>query len=155
MSILLNDQAPDFTLQDQNDTAHSLSQYRGKWVVLYFYPKDSTPGCTVEACSFRDNLSRLNSKDVVVLGVSADSVKSHKKFVEKQSLNFPLLADEAKMVCELYGVWGEKSFMGRKYMGIARTTFLINPEGVVVKVYENVKPANHVDEIMSDLAAMQ
>jgi len=154
MSILLNDQAPDFTLQDQNDSPHSLSQYRGKWVVLYFYPKDGTPGCTVEACNFRDNLGRLTAKGVVVLGVSADSVKSHKKFVDKQSLNFPILADEAKMVCELYGVWGEKSFMGRKFMGIARTTFLINPEGVVVKIYENVKVTGHVDEIIQDLEVL-
>ncbi len=148
---LLNKPAPTFTLPDQDGNTHSLSDYRGKKVLLYFYPKDDTPGCTVEACSFRDRLNELKDKGVQVLGMSVDTVKSHKKFAEKFQLNFPLLADENKDVVNQYGVWVEKSMYGKKYMGIQRDSFLIDENGVVVKHYEKVKPEVHVDEVMKDL----
>lgn len=147
--------APNFTLHDQAGVAHELKQYAGQWVVLYFYPKDMTPGCTVEACNFRDTMGRLTSHGAVVLGVSADSVKRHAKFAEQQSLNFPLLADEDHAVCEAYGVWKTKKFMGRSFDGIARTTFIINPAGEIAKRYDNVKVSGHVDEVLKDLEAMK
>ncbi len=148
---LLNQKAPYFATQDQNNKTQSLTNYLDKWIVLYFYPKDMTPGCTVEACSFRDSLERLTAKGAVVLGVSADSVKRHAKFAETERLSFPLLADEDKKICEAYGAIGKKKFMGREYVGILRNTYLIDPKGIVVKVYENVKPAGHVEEIINDL----
>lgn len=151
--VLTSKKAPHFTTQDQNGDTHTLSEYAGKWVVLYFYPKDMTPGCTVEACSFRDNLARITARGAVVLGVSADSVKRHAKFAENEKLTFPLLADEDKKICEAYGAIGKKKFMGREYVGILRNTYLIDPKGVIVKVYEGVKPAGHVDEVLNDLAA--
>jgi len=143
--------APDFTLPDQSGRSHTLSSYQGKWVLLYFYPKDDTPGCTKEACAIRDADPDLSSFGAVVLGVSADSVSSHKKFAEKYHLMFPLLADENKEVVNAYGVWGAKKFMGREYEGIMRTSFLINPEGVIAKVYEGVKPETHATEVLADL----
>lgn len=146
--------APTFTLPDQQGTLHSLSDYAGKWIVLYFYPKDMTPGCTVEACNFRDNLSRLSGHGAVVLGISADNVKRHAKFVEQQSLNFPLLADEDHTVCEAYGVWKRKKLMGHEYDGIVRTTFIINPVGEIMKRYDEVKVSGHVDEILKDLEVL-
>lgn len=152
--ILTGKEAPHFTTQDQHNKVQTLTDYLGMWVVLYFYPKDMTPGCTVEACSFRDNLSRLTAKGAVVLGVSADSAKRHAKFSETERLTFPLLVDEDKKICEAYGAIGSKKFMGREYVGIFRNTYLINPKGIVVKVYENVKPAGHVDEIINDLAGL-
>ncbi len=148
---LLNKKAPAFALLDQHGEKHSLKQYLGKKVLLYFYPKDNTPGCTTEACSFRDRLSELKKYGVQVLGVSCDDIKSHKKFADKFGLNFPLLADTDKKVVEKYGVWVEKSMYGRKYMGIARDSFLIDEKGKVVKHYEKVKPAEHVDEVVKDL----
>ncbi len=145
--------APDFKLPDQNGDMHSLKQYRGRWVVLYFYPKDDTPGCTVEACSFRDNFSVLKKLDAAVLGVSTDSAKKHAKFAEKYELPFTLLADEEKKVVELYGVWGKKKFMGREYMGTNRVSFLIDPKGKISKIYNAVKPAEHVAEVLADMGA--
>lgn len=150
---LLNGPAPDFRLQDQDGEARSLADYRGSHVLLYFYPKDMTPGCTTEAQCFRDRLNDLKGLGLQVLGVSADDVKSHKKFADKYGLNFPLLADTEKQVIEKYGVWGEKSFLGKKYMGIKRESFLIDGEGVVVKHYDKVKPAEHVEEVMRDVGA--
>lgn len=152
---LLNTHAPDFALPDQTGAIHNLNDYAGKWLVLYFYPKDMTPGCTIEACDFRDNLARVKSVGAEVLGVSADSVKRHAKFVEAKSLNFPLLADEGKTMLEAYGVWQQKSMMGRKYMGIVRTTLLIDPQGVIRKVYDDVKVSGHVDAVINDLAALR
>lgn len=152
---LLNKKAPAFSLPDQTNTPHALSDYKGKWVVLYFYPKDMTPGCTIEACNFRDNLSKIAKVGAIVLGVSADSVKRHEKFVTNQQLNFPLLSDESRAMLEQYGVWQQKSMMGKKYMGIVRTTLLIDPSGVVKKVYDNVKVTGHVDEVLRDLAALR
>src|SRR5690606_35903908 len=129
-------QAHDFILPDQDGKKHSLSDYRGQWVVLYFYPKDDTPGCTKEACGFRDSLVELQRLNVAILGVSKDSVASHKKFARKYQLNFPLLSDETGEVIERYGAWGTKKMFGKEYQGILRKTFLINPEGEIVNVYD-------------------
>ncbi len=146
--------AKNFSLPDQEGIMHSLDEYAGKWVVLYFYPKDDTPGCTVEACQFRDNFPRFKRSQTVVLGVSVDSVKKHTKFVTKYDLPFTLLSDEEKKVVNLYGVWAKKKFMGREYMGILRTSFLIDPSGMIVKVYEDVKPDGHAEEILRDIREM-
>ncbi len=141
--------APDFAMLDETGVSRKLSDYRGKDVVLYFYPKDDTPGCTAEACAFRDDYNDYEKAGVVILGVSADSPKSHAKFKEKYGLPFTLLSDEDHKVCEQYGVWAKKKMMGREYMGILRTTYLISKEGVVKKVFENVKPAGHSQEILA------
>ena len=143
---------PDFTLQDQEGKSHTLSQYRGKKVVLYFYPKDMTPGCTVQAEGMRDSMNDLESKGIVVLGVSVDDVKSHKKFVEKHNLNFPLLADTDKKVVEEYGVWKEKSMFGKKYMGIQRDTFLIDEEGKLIQHFTKVNPLKHAGQVLEVLS---
>lgn len=143
--------AKEFNLPDENGKFHELTDYHGRWVVLYFYPKDDTPGCTKEACGFRDGMSQLEELGVVVLGVSKDSPKSHQKFKEKYHLNFPLLSDESKEVTQAYDAWGEKSFMGRKFYGILRKTYLIDPEGEVKKVYEKVDPTKHSAEILADV----
>jgi peroxiredoxin Q/BCP len=143
--------APDFDLPDQDARNHKLSSYKGKWVVLYFYPKDDTPGCTKEACNFRDSFEEMQKLGVQILGVSKDSIKSHKKFAEKYDLNFPILSDEDKDVIKKYGAWGLKKFMGREYEGIFRMTYLINPDGVIKKVYEKVNTLIHASEILSDL----
>lgn len=143
----LHKKAPDFTLLDQDGTSHTLSSYKGKKVLIYFYPKDDTPGCTTEACEFRDSHEALREAGLVILGISPDSVKSHKKFSEKYALPFPLLSDENKEVCHLYGVWQKKKFMGREYMGVLRTSFLIDEKGDIEKIFENVKPKGHSEEI--------
>jgi len=143
--------APDFSLQDETGTVRTLSDYRGTPVVLYFYPKDDTPGCTAEACNFRDDYSQYKKAGVVILGVSPDTPKKHTKFKEKYGLPFTLLADEGHKVCELYGVWGLKKFMGREYMGVFRTTFLIDAQGQILSVFENVKPAEHSQEVLQAL----
>jgi thioredoxin-dependent peroxiredoxin len=144
-------QAPDFQLPDQRGTTVSLSQLTGKNVVLYFYPKDDTPGCTVEACNFRDEHSALEKAGAVVLGVSPDNPKSHQRFASKFNLPFPLLADTDHKVAEAYGVWGEKKNYGRTYMGITRATFLIDPRGKVKHVWPKVKVNGHVSEVLSVL----
>jgi thioredoxin-dependent peroxiredoxin len=140
--------APDFKLKDQNEKEISLSDYKGKNVILYFYPKDNTSGCTAEACSFRDDFPKFKKVDAVILGVSPDSVESHKKFVKKYDLNFSLLADEEKEVVKTYDVWKEKSMYGRKYMGVERTTFIIDPEGKIKKIFRKVKVQGHNEEVM-------
>jgi peroxiredoxin Q/BCP len=140
--------APDFCLSDQNEKEHCLKDYLGKKVLLYFYPKDDTPGCTVEACGIRDNFDSFKVKNLVVLGVSTDSVISHKKFEEKYKLPFTLLADVDKKVVELYGVWKEKVNFGKKYMGTSRESFLINEEGVVVKHFKKVTTATHAVDVL-------
>jgi peroxiredoxin Q/BCP len=145
--------APDFELPDDTNTPRRLSDLRGKNVVLYFYPKDDTPGCTKEACNFRDDYSAYEKAGVVILGVSPDDVKSHAKFKKKFQLPFPLLADEDHQVCDLYRVWGPKKFMGREYQGVLRTTFLIDENGTIVKVFENVQPAGHSAEVLSAVGA--
>ncbi len=144
-------QAPDFSLPDQDGNIRKLSEYLGKPVVLYFYPKDDTPGCTKEACSFRDDFSIYEKAGVVILGVSPDTPKKHTKFRDKHNLPFTLLADEDHQVCELYQVWGRKKFMGREYDGVFRTTFLIDPHGKIVKVFKNVKPDGHSAEVLAAL----
>ncbi|HPS42653.1 MAG TPA: thioredoxin-dependent thiol peroxidase [Anaerolineaceae bacterium] len=144
-----NSMAPDFELLDETGTARKLSDYLGKDVVLYFYPKDETPGCTTEACNFRDDYSTYEKAGVVILGVSPDSPASHAKFKTKFHLPFTLLADEEHKVCELFGVWGKKKMYGREYDGVFRTTFLIGKEGTIRKVFENVKPAEHSAEILA------
>ncbi|OJH42335.1 thioredoxin-dependent thiol peroxidase [Cystobacter ferrugineus] len=143
--------APDFHLQDQDGHDVSLSRLRGRHVVLYFYPKDNTPGCTQEACDFRDEHSALTAAGAVVLGVSPDGAASHQKFAAKFSLPFPLLVDTGHQVCDAYGVWGEKSLYGRKFQGVTRATFLIDPEGRVARVWPKVKVAGHVQEVLQAL----
>jgi thioredoxin-dependent peroxiredoxin len=141
-------QAPEFSLPDETNTSRRLSDFRGRPVVLYFYPNDDTPGCTTEACGFRDDYSAYIKADLVVLGVSPNSPQSHAKFKEKYSLPFPLLADEGHKVCEEYGVWGPKKSYGREYEGVFRTTFLIDSNGRIAKVFENVKPSEHSAEVL-------
>jgi len=147
----IGDAAPDFTLSDQFGEIHQLSDYRGKKVVLYFYPKDDTPGCTKEACGFRDNFQKYRKRKMVVLGVSKDSTKSHVKFSEKYSLPFTLLSDDNNEVSQAYGVWGLKKFMGKEYYGINRMTFIIDEDGKILRIYEKVKPENHAEEILADI----
>lgn len=147
--------APDFELPDDTNTRRKLSDFRGKNVVLYFYPKDDTPGCTKEACNFRDDYSAYEKAGIVILGISPDDVQSHVKFRKKFQLPFPLLADEEHKVCDLYQVWGPKKFMGREYQGVLRTTFLIAENGKIVSVFENVRPAEHSTEVLSALGAAQ
>ena len=155
MPISAGGPAPEFALPDENGEMRSLSDYRGSPVVLYFYPKDDTPGCTKEACNFRDDYSAYEQAGVVILGVSPDTPKSHSKFKAKYNLPFTLLADEDHRVCDLYGVWGPKKFMGKEYTGVLRTTFLIGPEGKILRVFENVKPADHSAEILEALELMK
>ncbi len=152
--LKIGSKAPDFNLPDQNGEMHTLKDQKGKWVLLYFYPKDDTPGCTVEACTIRDNYSAFKKAGIVVLGVSADSVKKHAKFADKYDLPFTLLADEEHQALDVYGVWAKKKFMGREYMGILRNSFLIDPDGKIAKIYEGVKPADHAEEVLADVKAM-
>lgn len=147
--------APAFELADQTGETVKLSQFKGKQVVLYFYPKDATPGCTTEACDFRDQHAKLVKAGAVVLGVSPDPVASHRKFASKFKLPFPLLADIDHAVAAAYGVWGEKSMYGRKYFGILRTTFVISGAGKVVHVFEKVKPKGHAAEVLAVLRALK
>ena len=149
------DKAPEFTVKDDQGNSVTLKDLRGKKVVLYFYPKDDTPGCTKEACDFRDNLGRIHRKDAVVLGVSPDSEKKHQKFKTKYELTFPLLADEDKKIVTDYGVWKEKSMYGRKYMGVERTTFIIDERGKIAKIFPKVSVTGHVDEVMKALDAVE
>ena len=146
--------APDFELFDDTNTPRKLSDFRGKNVILYFYPEDDTPGCTKEACNFRDDYSAYEKAGVVILGVSPDTVESHVKFKKKFQLPFPLLADVGHKVCDLYGVWGPKKFIGKEYEGVLRTTFLIDEKGNIVKVFEQVRPSEHSAELLSALGAV-
>ncbi len=145
---------PSFFLPDQDGKTHSMSDYRGKWVVVYFYPKDDTPGCTKEACGFRDFGADFAKRGVVILGISKDSVESHKKFADKYKLTFPLLADVDHKVAESFGAWGVKKFMGREFTGVLRNTYIINPTGEIVKMYEGVNPLVHAKEVLADLPGL-
>lgn len=148
--------APNFSLADQNGDLHSLKDYAGKWLVVYFYPKDDTPGCTIEACNFRDArdaIAELGNASVV--GISKDNVMSHKKFADKHKLNFTLLSDPDHTTIEAFGAWQPKKFMNREFMGIVRNTYLINPTGTIVKTYENVTPQTHTGEIIADIKQFQ
>jgi peroxiredoxin Q/BCP len=153
MPILSGISAPEFSLQDESGAVRSLSEFRGQPVVLYFYPNDDTPGCTTEACNFRDDYSQYAQAGIIILGVSTDSPKSHAKFKTKYGLPFPLLADVEHKVCELYNVWGLKKNYGREYSGVFRTTFLIDEAGKIIHVFENVKPAGHSTEVLAALKA--
>jgi peroxiredoxin Q/BCP len=146
-----SDKAPDFEAPTNGGGKVSLADFKGKHVVLYFYPRDDTPGCTKEACAFRDHFTAFKKKGAVVLGVSVDSVKAHDKFAEKFKLPFTLLADEDKKIVRAYGVWGEKSFMGRKYLGTHRVTFLIGSDGRIKKIWPQVKPEEHAEEVLAAL----
>ncbi|MEQ9231991.1 MAG: thioredoxin-dependent thiol peroxidase [Cyclobacteriaceae bacterium] len=148
MKLQAGDTAPDFNSTDQNGDPIKLSDFKGKKVVLYFYPKDNTPGCTAQSCNLRDNYEDLQKQGYVVLGVSSDNEKSHQKFIEKHQLPFPLIADTDKSVHEAYGTWGEKSMYGRKYMGTFRTTFVIDEEGKITEVIEKVKTKDHTTQIL-------
>jgi peroxiredoxin Q/BCP len=143
--------APHFCLPDESGIEHCLEDYRGKWILLYFYPKDSTPGCTKEARMLRDAWSEFEKNEVIILGVSGDTLESHKKFKEKYKLPFPLLSDTDRKVINKYGVTKEKSMFGKTFLGIKRESFLINPDGVIKKHYQNVQPADHAQEVLSDL----
>lgn len=153
MPISSGIQAPGFSLQDETGAIRSLSEFRGHPLVLYFYPKDDTPGCTTEACNFRDDYSQYTQAGVTILGVSPDTPKSHTKFKAKYGLPFTLLADVDHKVCELYGVWGLKKNYGREYEGVLRTTFLIDATGKILHVFESVKPAGHSVEVLGALQA--
>lgn len=152
--IKIDSKAPEFALQgidaQGNEKTYTMSDFSGQNIILYFYPKDNTPGCTQEACDFRDNFNRLTSK-ATVIGVSADSIASHKKFQEKQSLNFILLSDPEHKLLEAYDAWAEKKLYGKTYMGIVRSTFLINKQGVIKKSWYNVKVKGHVDAVIEEL----
>ena len=151
MNLNTGDKAPDFNLKDQNGNDVSLDSLKGKRVILYFYPKDDTPGCTVEACNFRDDFSLYTDRDTVILGVSPDGEQSHQKFIKKFDLPFSLLCDEDHSVAEKYGAWGEKNMYGRKYMGIIRTTVQIDKNGIIEQVYEKVKAKIHSKEILDTI----
>lgn len=149
-------QAPDFSLQDQDGNVKTLADYRGHWLVLYFYPKDNTPGCTTEACNFRDAREVISEHgNAEVVGVSKDSVASHRKFIDKHQLNFTLLSDPEHATIETYDSWKAKKFMGRDYMGTERNTFVITPDGLLAKEYRGVNPAAHAKQIIDDLKSLQ
>jgi peroxiredoxin Q/BCP len=154
MPIQSGIQAPDFSLADESNQPRRLSDFRGQPVILYFYPKDDTTGCTTEACGFRDDYSAYIKANLVVLGVSPDSPESHAKFKEKYSLPFPLLADDGHKICNEYGVWGPKTNYGKVYDGVLRTTFLIDSKGRIAKVFENVKPSEHSAEVLEAMKAL-
>lgn len=145
--LKIKTKAPDFKLPDQDGQTHSLSEFKGRWVLMYFYPKDDTPGCIKEACTIRDSFPSFEKLKAVVLGISTDSIKSHRKFADKYKLPFTLLADEEKKVIKLYGVWAKK-------IGTLRTSFLIDPKGKVIKIYKNVKPEIHAEKVLKDLKSL-
>lgn len=149
--LTVGDTAPDFTLPTDNDGEIKLSNFLGQNVILYFYPKDDTPGCTKESCAFNENLPAFNDLDIKIIGISKCSVKKHNKFKEKYNLQFPLASDENNTVCEQYGVWVEKSMYGKKYMGIERTTFLIDADGIIKNIWSKVKVNGHIEDILGTL----
>ena len=155
MELQIGDKAPNFSLPNQDNAEISLQDFRGSWVVLYFYPKDKTPGCTQEACDFRDNLANLSGLNAVVLGVSPDSVKTHQSFIDKESLNFTLLSDTDKKALKAYGVWGLKKLYGKEYEGVIRSTFVIDPQGKIAFLWKNVKVKGHIDAIKEKLQELQ
>lgn len=155
MSLTVHTPAPTFTLSDQEGRSHHLSDYQGSWLLLYFYPKDDTPGCTTQACTLRDAWADLQAADLKVLGVSADSLDSHRRFADKYNLPFPILSDPNKELMKSYGVLGEKSMFGKKYLGIRRMSFLIDPQGKIAKIYHKVQPARHAAEVLADLQTLK
>ncbi len=155
MVLDVGDSAPDFTLPNQDETPVSLANFQGQWVVLYFYPRDNTPGCTKEACGFRDRNTDYQSRKVTILGISPDTAKSHQKFIEKQTLPFTLLSDPESEVARAYESYGPKKFMGKEYEGVYRQTFIIDPQGQLAKIYRKVKPAEHAEQVLQDLEQLQ
>ncbi|MEM8715268.1 MAG: thioredoxin-dependent thiol peroxidase [Cyanobacteria bacterium P01_A01_bin.3] len=155
MTLSIGDPAPDFTLPDGQGNSVTLSKLKGQTVVLYFYPRDNTPGCTKEACNFRDNYSKFTDANIAVYGISADSAKSHQKFTDKYDLPFPLLSDEENQVTTAYDAYGLKKFMGKEYMGIIRSTVVIAPDGTIAQIYKKVKTATHAEDILPDLINLQ
>jgi peroxiredoxin Q/BCP len=153
MALEAGTPAPDFSALTDGSAEFTLSSLRGKYIVLYFYPKDDTSGCTKEACSFRDSMERITAYNAAVIGVSPDSPAKHASFIKKYDLNFTLVSDEDKSICQQYGVWAEKSMYGRKYMGVERTTYIINPEGVIIHVFPKVKVPGHADEVIKILTS--
>jgi peroxiredoxin Q/BCP len=151
----INDKAPDFNSVDQNGEKIALKDYKGKWVVLYFYPRADTPGCTIEACSFRDSFKRVEKIGAVVLGVSPDAAKDQKKFADKFDLPFTLVEDDDKKICNAYGVIQEKNMYGKKVMGVARTTFIIGPDGKIKHIFSKVKPEGHAEQVLDYLKEAQ
>jgi peroxiredoxin Q/BCP len=151
MTLAVGDRAPNFSLPDANGHVIHLTDFKGKRVVLYFYPRDNTPGCTTQACAFRDSYAEFQAKDVVVLGISTDDAKSHEKFTTKFNLPFPLLIDEGGKVATAYDSYGLKKFMGKEYVGITRNTFVISPDGAIANIYKKVKPATHIAQVLADL----
>lgn len=149
--LKIGDKAPEIELPDQNGKIHKLSDLKGKYVFIYFYPKDNTPGCTLEACNLRDSYESITNLGVEVFGISPDSVKKHKNFEQKHELNFTLLADEEKKTVADYDVWKEKKFMGRAYMGVVRTSFLVDPEGKIIKIWDKVNPIGHIANVYKEL----
>ena len=149
MSVSEGDKAPTFTLEADGESIINLKDFRGKTVVLYFYPKDSTPGCTKEACDFRDHIQAFTKKNITIIGVSKDSIKRHDNFKAKYELPFTLVSDNDNKVCKTYGTWVEKSMYGKKYMGIERSTFLIDPDGIILKVWRKVKVSGHVENVLT------
>lgn len=147
--------APDFTLPDQDGKVISFASKRGKWIIIYFYPKDMTPGCTTEACNFQEHLPEFDTLNTEIIGISKDSVTKHRKFADKYNLRFTLVSDESGELCEAYGVWQEKSLYGKKYMGIVRSTFIINPDGIVQKVFPKVSVKEHYLEVQEALKKLQ
>ncbi|OGM61349.1 hypothetical protein A3A52_05550 [Candidatus Woesebacteria bacterium RIFCSPLOWO2_01_FULL_39_14] len=151
MKLKIGSYAPDFELQDQNGKVHRLSGYERRWILIYFYPKDFTPGCTTEACSFRDSFKDLQEIGVEIIGISTDPIASHLKFAQKHRLPFIILSDSEKKTVKLYDVWKPKKFMGKEYFGTIRTSFLIDPKGKIAKIYEKVNPNIHSKEVLEDL----
>lgn len=151
MSLKVNENVPHFLGYDEEGKEHTSDMYRGKWLLLYFYPKDDTPGCTKQACNFRDIWKELSSENIVILGVSAQDETSHKKFKNKYSLPFPLIVDSNKELAQTFGAWGKKKFMGREFMGMQRFSFLIDPNQKLVKIYKKVKPGVHAQEVLEDV----
>ena len=155
MELQIKEEAPLFSLPNQDNAEISLLNFRGSYVVLYFYPKDKTPGCTTEACDFRDSMESLNALGAVVLGVSPDSTKSHQSFINKESLNFTLLSDTNKEVLKMYGAFGVKKLYGKEYEGVIRSTFLIDPQGKIAHIWKNVKVKGHIEEVREKLEALR
>ncbi len=155
MNLCIEQIAPDFKAITDDNTEITLSQFKDKWIVLYFYPKDNTSGCTIEACAFRDNYERLSQLNAEIIGISPDSPKSHANFKTKFDLNFKLVSDETKEICQKYEVWVEKSMYGRKYMGVERTTFIIAPDGIIKYIFNKVKVDKHIDQVIEKVSELQ
>ncbi len=155
MALSVNTKAPEFSLPDEQGIIHTNQEFEGRWYVLYFYPKDDTPGCTKEACAFRDAYRVFEKENISIVGISKDSQRSHSQFIEKYDLPFLLLSDESKKTIQEYEVWGEKKFMGKSFEGVLRISYLIDPEGLIRKVYDKVKPTEHAGEILRDVRALR